>query len=53
MKTHYAEIERDDDDLQTETWNETLCGLNTAVRVSDNIKRVNCKKCKSKHLKQQ
>jgi hypothetical protein len=47
MKTHYATVERANENNTNDDWGITLCGLEyTESPLSNNIKDVSCKKCK-------
>ncbi len=46
MKTHFALVERANENDNNDYWSTTLCGLEeTESPLSDDIKLVDCKKC--------
>lgn len=49
-KTHFGTVERATESYNYDEWSNTLCGLKEAeVKMSDNIKFVDCKKCLKSH----
>ena len=52
-KTHYGTVDRANESDNYDYWSDTFCGLKEAeVRMSDNIKFVNCKRCLKSYEKQ-
>ena len=45
---HYAGRDKANESTMTETWYQTLCGIEYAENVTDNIDEVTCKKCINK-----
>jgi len=45
IKTHFATVERGNENTSFDEWSTTLCGLEYTENVTNRIEEVTCKKC--------
>jgi hypothetical protein len=53
-KTHFGTVERANESDNNDYWSNTICGLEEGflpLKISDNIKFIDCKRCLKAHPK--